>query len=327
MEKINEKSHQYILLSFFEKLKIKMSSQHQLLSLRPKLNLSEESNFEDDFDFIIRDEDFERILNVIYELCKVFGVNFSLDQRMLTKKLFRFFIDDLENEKITIELWTAISFTINGKKYLFKSESIFKTINENKITEIEALSLLYITHLFHRNKNIKSDENLFRFNFFFQKLVEENDLKFLNSAVHELLKSVNNNSVSLKDANKEAIVLLKGIGVKTCALNWSKIRNLHYRIRNKFINLKNYTPIIGPDGVGKGSVAELALKDSSNWDFFPFRLLYKIKFLYAFRLALIPKSKTEFRYVLDEKISHYIFLQLLFLCDLWFSSNLVKKYY
>ena len=71
--------------------------------------------------------------------------------------------------------------------------------------------------------------------------------------------------------------------------------------------MKKITPIIGPDGVGKGSVSEKSFFKLRNWSHFRFKQLYRIKLIYKLRLSFQKIGKKEPLNKSDEKIGYYIF--------------------
>ncbi|MDP2158856.1 MAG: hypothetical protein Q8K02_00100, partial [Flavobacterium sp.] len=92
------------LIAFFKELETDLQSQFDLLSLRPKRITSVESYFHGDFDFIIRENEFTKLVAVIYNACKNQGIHFILNQKSKNKKLFTFFITN--SDFITCEFWT-----------------------------------------------------------------------------------------------------------------------------------------------------------------------------------------------------------------------------
>lgn len=87
----NQNKNQEVLLGFFEELKKEMYSQVQILSLRPKLTPSLVSNFEGDFDYIVRERDYSKVIGLIYNSCKKSGINFIVNQRAQNKNFLLFY--------------------------------------------------------------------------------------------------------------------------------------------------------------------------------------------------------------------------------------------
>ncbi len=306
---IDNKEERVSLLNFFGKLKKGMASEVQILALRPKYTPTVESNFEGDFDFMVAKQDFERVVNIIYDLCKKQGINFTLDQRALNKKRFEFFVLNKKGPCLILEFWTAIEFTHNNKKKSFPAKSIFDTLNKNKITKVEILSLIYITHLFHKDKNIFSEENRYRFEVFLQDLSGKK-LK-LNDEIPKLLEKLQNKTLCIEYANKRAIGLLMHYGNENSRNANLKIKVLSKRVWNKIFQLKRLVPIVGPDGVGKGSVSKKGLAELDGWLSWRFKSFYRINKLYAYIfykfMALLFFSFGQDRNKLDERLSYYIF--------------------
>lgn len=302
------------LLDFLNKLKKEITgSKVEILALRPKLITSWESNFEGDFDFIIAPESFGAILNAIYNLCKETGVNFILDQKKKTKKRFCFFIEDPEERSLIFEFWTAIEFTENQKNKKFPARTISKALGNQKISKTEALTLIYITHLFHKKKDSFSKENQYRKRVFCERLDQEK-LRLEDGKVKMLLKGIQDRSVSIAEANKKALGILEQVGFRSRKV--PKISALRFlkKTRARIFDIKRIIPIVGPDGVGKGIITERGLSGLERKKFMAFRFkrLYRTRKLYNFWLPHVLKDSDRPKNFLDEKIGNYIFLRSLF---------------
>lgn len=297
------------LLDFFEDFKQEISdSKLAVVSLRPKHTPTFESHFTDDFDFMIKKRDFYSILNMIYELSKNMGVNFTLNQKKDIKKRFEFFINANKSPKLVLEFWTAIEYSIYNTKKVFTAESIFNKLKGSQISKPEILSFIYITHLFHKQKNIFSDENKFRFDYFLDYLANQETL-LQNQSVFELLRGIQNESIPIGRANQKAIRQLEKIGLQNKRIPKISLKRFLYKVGNKLFVLNRVIPMLGPDGVGKGSVAHNTLNsvDLKNIDFFPFKWLYRVKFLYPLRLLFLANKKNAPKNKLDERLGYYVF--------------------
>jgi hypothetical protein len=305
-------------MNFFEKLKKEMFSRIQILALRPKYTPTMESNFEGDFDFIIEKQDFNIIIEIIYGLCKKRGINFTLNQEAMNKKRFEFFIHNKKDRCLILEFWTAVEFTYHKKRKFFSAKTIFSSINHNKISKPELLSLVYITHLFHKNKNIFSEENRYRFGVFLKNL--SNEKLVLRNEVPGLLKEIQNKKLTIAEANSRALKLLNYIGIEGSNGFSKKVKTVIKRSWNAVIHLKRIVPIVGPDGVGKGSISEKSLAELKGWTPFRFKSIFRVikpyRFIFYKILSLIflfsrkkpPNSDIQPRNWIDESLSHYIFL-------------------
>ena len=295
------------LLNFLETLKSEIEVDKNVLSLRPKLIVDLNCNFSGDFDFVIREKHFPATFEVIYNLCKELGVNFILNQQAQNKKLFKFFIRESDNVFLMLEFWTVVEVTAkDGRLNSFDANTIINTIKNKTLTANEVFSLLFITHLFHKNKNIKTDENTFRFDSFFDDLQKE-DASSKDGETFSLLSRLKNDKILLKDANREAIEILANADVRNSRKFSDKLSYFNLRLRNKIFNLKKIVPIIGPDGVGKGAVSEAALSSLNKWAVFPFKMLYRIKGFYSGRLRLVPNFKNKAGNQSDEEIGYFIY--------------------
>lgn len=294
-----------LLIDFFENLKEELTSKVQILALRPKLLSTIESNFDGDFDFIVKKEDVCNALLIIYERCKISGVNFTLQQTFKNKRIFKFFLSDPEERCITLELWTAVEFTENGSTKSFTTASIFDAIEKKTASVPELLTLIYITHLHHKKKNIFSDENVYRFDVFTETLQgSENSLG--SGKIVSLLDTIGNQNLSIEAANEKALQILYGTGLKTSNSLLQGLAYFLYRVRKKVFNLKRIVPVVGPDGAGKGIISDTALPRLTNWVPFRYKELYRIRKLYKLRWVLIRNRGSQPFNQLDEQINHYI---------------------
>lgn len=298
------------LLDFYRALKEELLNRVTFFQLRPKLTPTQKSNFQGDFDYIICKEDFKTILQTTYELCKNSGINFKLNQKRPNKKAFTFFIKNQQDLRLVVEFWTAIEFTEHQEKKSFVSTSILAKLQNKNPDKLAVLSLLYITHLYHKQKDVFSEENQYRFGVFLKEL-KEREAK-LNTKTAKLLKGLKEKNITLKAANKEAIGLLKDEGVQES--NWVslKYRKLKFFKWNTYIHLSRIVPMVGPDGVGKGSISEKSLQKLDGWTQFFFKRLYRFKFPYRAILPIFAKKKTEPRNKTDEQLGYYIYLMAQF---------------
>ncbi len=293
------------LLAFFDNLKEKLVSNIQMLALRPKLVSDVTSSFTGDFDFIIRKKDVYPALSLIYDFCKNSGVNFTLHQTYKNKRVFKFFTSASENRCITIELWTAVEFTQTGVTKSFASDAIFDAIDAKHVSATELLALIYITHLHHKKKNIFSEENIYRFAVFTKSLHNTENL-LNNGETATLLQMIGDRELPLETANENALQLLRKIGLKTSNSLVKDSAYFLFRLNRKLFNLTKVVPVVGPDGVGKGSVSDQALAKLANWVSFRYKALYRIRKVYKARKLLIRNYNNKPDNMLDEQINHYI---------------------
>lgn len=291
------------LRDFYEELLYNLKKTRLVVSLRPKLIKDVSDYFKGDFDFIIDKSSFIEIMEIIYSLSKNNGVNFILNQRSVNKKLFKFFINDAYDLSFTIELWTAIEYTEFKSKKSFLSKSILELKESNNIKEIEVLALLYITHLYHKTKDLFSEENQFRFRYFIEKLNAETK----NTELLAIFRKLKDNEISIDYANNKAIEMLSSLGINCNSTFNEKLKVLIKKIKIKGISLKRIVPIVGPDGVGKGSISHVSLQSVKSFISFRFKSLYRLNKIYRMRLMMLSGYNTEARNQLDEKIPYYIF--------------------
>lgn len=295
------------LISFFNREILGLEKDFSILALRPKYLPSKEVYFEGDFDFLILKDEFEAILKRLYENCKNNGVNFRLIQKFPNKKKFHFYIDDFEGQSITVEFWTAIEFTKASQLYSFQAKSIYNSLRKNKITQAEALSLIYISHLYHKQKDIFSEENKFRFQIFLGQLQEQKETE-LQTKTLRLLEEIQSEKISLRRAKHRAQRWLVANGIKSQKESFSKLKLYQKALWKKIFYLHRIVPVVGPDGVGKGTISKNALKPFPNWTDFRFKDLYRMRIFYKHIVLRFFNSKDLKKNKLDEGLGYYIFM-------------------
>lgn len=305
MKKSNERVYQQKrLMTAFRNFMETITQQVRIIQLRPKYTPSLAANFEGDFDYIIRASDFNTALQIIYETCKNNGINFVLYQKSLHKKRFEFFTDKKEDCCLILEFWTAVEYSRNKHQKAFCISSIFEAVDTRQLTENELLILLYITHLYHKNKNVYSEENQYRISVL---LADNKSVDKDQTQPNEILKAINNQEISLEKANELSIRLLNDAGISALNTFYLKYKLFFKKLWRRLFNLKRITPVVGPDGAGKGSIAEQTLHRRKGWISFRFKKLYRMRVPYRLRLALLNEPKIQPRNKRDEKIGYYIF--------------------
>ncbi|HLS31558.1 MAG TPA: hypothetical protein VK021_11930 [Flavobacteriaceae bacterium] len=299
------KEERQVLISFFKELIDELKHDFSLLELRPKHLPSTSDYFEGDFDFLIEEKEFTAIFKLLYETCKNRGINFNFIQKFPNKKKFHFFIKHRNSIAITLELWTAIEFTKNKKPHTFSAENIFKTLQINRLRKSEILSLIYVTHLFHKQKNVFSEENKYRFQVFLEKLKAEQTP--ISEKVIGILEELKTEKTSLPGANNKALHLLNKSGVKSKKVYFPMIKLYAKAIWHRLFHLYRTIPVVGPDGVGKGIVSELALEHHKDRASFRFKDLYRMRIFYKHIVLRFFNPNDLKKNRLDEDLGYYIF--------------------
>ena len=150
------------------------SNDMPVVLLRPK-KFGKYESFEGDYDFLYRRDSIQKIISVIHALCKDEGVHFEVNQKAMAKCLITLFVE-VNSEGIVMEFWPHIELKSGKKdlKSLISSEAIFNS----KLMEANRpalLCLIYITHLYHKNKDIFTEENVWRFNEYRSSLEERRE--------------------------------------------------------------------------------------------------------------------------------------------------------
>lgn len=302
----NESHQQKRLISFYKEEMAILANRFSMLALRPKFLPSADAYFQGDFDFLILEESFQSIFEYLYERCKNAGINFKFVQKFPNKKKFHFFIDR-PDRAITLELWTAIELTQNRKLHTLDAQSIFDALKKKSLSKNEVLPLIYLTHLFHKQKDIFSAENSFRFGVFLRQLKEEDHPQTIQE-ITQLLQGVQKEEITLAQANRQAIKMLAAAGIKVHKVPFPVINLYRRALWKKIFNLHRLIPVVGPDGVGKGIVSTNSLKSFENWTDFRFKDLYRMRIFYKHIVLRFFNPKNLKKNKRDEKLGYYIFI-------------------
>lgn len=289
------------LIKSLDELLYIIETKINLVSLRPKLDTEAYQKFEGDYDFLIPSNQVSTLLTTIYLYSKDNGINFKLSQTKATKKRFSFFIDDQKKKSIVWEFWTAIEYTDSGQRK-FLSENILAVIEKQPNLRETILCAIYITHLYHKDKDILTEENQFRFKHFL------NLVNGYDNGVTTLLRSVFDNTVDLKTANGKAVRMLENLEIRSQS-NGNNLSCFFRKIIQRIFNLKHITPIVGPDGSGKGAVSKALFENTDSYISHRFKSLYRVRYFYKIRIKLFGKRRIENEPLnkLDEELNYYIF--------------------
>lgn len=280
--------------------------------LRPK-QIDEHHCFEGDYDFLVQKNAFKDVLAVIHKTCKDNGVHFELIQSYLYKTVVKIFYER-DGKPVTLEFWPHVELSVDifsVKTWSrVKAEALFNLPLMHK-NQTALLGLIYITHLYHKHKDIRSEENKWRFTQFTTELKNNSD--DISKRLIELLNSISSGKTSLRQANAESLLLLKKAGVTQHPLR-ANLARITKKITGKArLSTNRIIPVLGPDGSGKGVIQNAVLEDQpANSAHIRFKELYRVYPFYNARIRLIKNRKTQPYNQLDESMLNYIFWISLF---------------
>ncbi|BAU57019.1 hypothetical protein HH1059_03400 [Halorhodospira halochloris] len=179
---------------------------------------------------------------------------------------------------VDIDVWSKVEVKKSsyGALLYVRTQELLKHINvnsqSNSSLDTNIGSLLYITHLFHKNKDISSPEVIARLQRY------KTDLEKLKTKQAQLILGIVDQALSgsiSEDQNNKAIKYLQDANV-TPEKDWlHSAKSYIHKKRRKFLFKRRTTVIAGPDGSGKTALI-FALKENFGNAF----LIYKFKDLY-----------------------------------------------
>lgn len=294
------------LVFFFKELMAFSESNLYCLSLRPKRIDTPKDYFKDDFDFLVKIEELPKLYGFIYDYCKINGIHFQLEQKFRNKRKLIFFSDPDLPEKLTLEFWTAIEITQKNSPKILPAKALFESLENNRLKQEELLPLIYFTHLFHKNKEVTSTENKYRIQVYLDRLkvLPQSEI---HNRVEQGLKELKTGLPDLHQLNKTALTLLESVGISPKPNDPLKLGFLFSRIWHKVFYLHHIVPVMGPDGVGKGSVSNEGLDQLPSWKSFRFKDLYRMRIFYKHLVLRFFNTKDQPKNKLDEQLGYYIF--------------------
>ncbi len=285
-----------------------MDSNVKVELLRPKHIDKKEDYFTGDYDFIVKKSDFLSILKLFHEICKQAGINFELIKKNPRKwriELFHYY----GSSRIVYEFWFSIDlFDLHGdlkKPAYVPTENIF-AISEYESNRTEVLACFYMTHLLFKDCDVEEPEQVYRLDWFIEKLKAcPGD----RQAVVTMLRELRQGQKTAFDAGRLALKQLAVFGLAPLRFNakTERIKLLGRRLA-RGLRPKRILPVIGTDGTGKGTITELALRDSPDlFVTYRFKNLFRKSFVYRRCYKYFYRAKLE-KNLADEKMLPLILL-------------------
>ncbi|MEX0780247.1 MAG: hypothetical protein WD491_12050 [Balneolales bacterium] len=280
--------------------------------LRPKLIRNDQEVLSGDYDFIMSEEGFNEVLSIIYKHCKKNGLHFILNQKKPFKKVFSLFVDE-SSSCITYEFWPHIEFSLSNSSFKTAYISSKALLNSTayRYNKAVVMTCIFITHLYYKSKDIGSAENRYRYAWYRSKLTHNNPI---NQRAKKILDGLFSGTQSKKQSNEKALLLLDELKITSSWPGGYRFKKLRYRTARRLrITTHKVIPMIGPDGVGKGSIQDYAFKQiKESHSPYRFKDLYRKKRAYRYILKFYKRSNQNPRNRIDEKVVHYIFWMSLF---------------
>lgn len=291
---------------------------HQLpaFQLRPKV-VARDTAFDGDFDILYQPNYFADIISFIHSRCANEGVHFVVDQKPINKKIIFIFSPGLE-KYVTLEFWPYCELQVkSGHKWL-RNRLTFKSIehllygkeNGNSDNFVLFKSLIYLTHIHYKKKDLFHNEVQYRLRYFQDNLDEAAGTRtqiFLEA--RHIYRDIINCTLDTENANIQALILLKKMGIKPL----SKAEDFFYRGTKKIARTFRWKtaqviPLVGPDGVGKGTIQRLLLESDNLNRQILFKSLFRVYPFYQVMQRLIPSSRHVSTNQRDERMVIFVLL-------------------
>ena len=232
---------------------------------------------------------FEEIAGLFFRVCVEHGVSFQILQRAAYKH--RIVIFGLDRREIIFEFWPHAELTTRTPRQgsSFLTYQRFLEAREAGFAE-QSLALLYVCHLFFKNKDLSKPEVKWRLSEFVKRMdcVVESGERGASFAgkVREILGGIMHGEVTLGDANQAALKLLDENEIKVETSGMAKWSRMQVKIGRIFKGWgARVFPCVGPDGSGKthfiAALMDLAGESSFRVSSIRFKNLYRKNRIYS----------------------------------------------
>ncbi len=312
--------------------------------LRPKEKTKEASMY-GDYDFFTEKKNLLKVFQFFLENSISSGISFNLT-REKPEKWKIFFPCEEKDKGIVLEIWNNIEVSSASKKNkllrsTLKTKNIDRYISYSKkepFLDPNIGALIYLTHLFYKEKDFKKGEVQKRIKWFIKTLTlnQGNADKKLGEETINLLKKASKKNI--KEVNREALRLLNKISIKKesfvliiCRRIWGKTINIFlFSIGGKMMY------ILGPDGSGKSFLVKKIVNHSKFKQkkvfVSRFKNFYRRIKLYGLLNYILRKKHKEKRNLVDERLSTFLCFTSLTMLIIFrvikpFKSLLMDRYF
>jgi len=271
-----------------------------LISLRPR-EISESVSYTGDYDLFIAPEYMNLLLKIVFDLAVETQSSFTIN-RYKHGKAVLILHSRLDNKSIFVELWNMLSVKDPYNKTLryILPEQLQRHIvsNENNgcSFSLDVEALYYASHLYTNGKKLTTELVKYRVEYY-KEMLEKHSSQYAVWYA-ELLSGQSNIQTVAHKANMALVELgilaarnnikarFQEISIKS-AVTWN-------RIRRQCLQRLNMAPVVGPDGVGKTTLIESVIKQSSYpISYFRFKKLFRTSPLYRVMFPWLRRSLTN----------------------------------
>jgi thymidylate kinase len=275
----------------------------------------EETAYSGDYDYLMDPSRFEEIVRLVFRVCVEHGVSFQVQQRAAFKRRIILFGSD--RRTIMFEFWPHAELTTDthARGWAFLTHQRFSEACEAGLKE-ETLALLYVCHLFFKNKDLSSAQNQWRLEDFASRMsciVEAGgEHASFAAEIRLLLTGIIQEKFTLSEANGMALNLLakNNIQVEGCgAAKWSQ---LCAKAKGPFRGWGGrVVPCVGPDGSGKTyfitTVMDWVNEHSLNAESTRFKRLFRKNKIYAYISKRYRTPRDLPKNIADERLAPLLY--------------------
>jgi len=277
--------------------------------IRPKA-LNEPSLFKGDIDMLISPDAYPDFLSCVKSVCRNNGLSFYVERKKQSKLELSIF-DLSSNLEVKFDLWFFLDIRYGRyKNYIswqtLESKDLIIENDKGYFLEKSFAAIFYVSHLHSKKKDLSNKEVQTRIAYFLATKPSDDACFYLNNLNQNTYSKVY--SYFLNNNYYESS--LRPI-----------FRKFNYELSALF-QFSNAC-VIGPDGVGKGTIIDLILGKTAS-QYYRYKKTFRKSLLYIIH-HLAFRDKSDSKNVYDEKNRKSLFWFSLFRSYLVILLNLGQK--
>ena len=245
--------------------------------LRPK-PLDPEECYNGDYDFLYDGRQKTELINHLIASFRAQKIPFLIFQAK-RRKLQIHIYDPETGRRIIAEFWSACTIDVSWMTARFASYLTWRDLEDAIVHDGDGFriksnirAILYITHLYAKNKKIEKEQVQRRIQYF-KEQCESKEAR--HELIRELLTRLAKNETPLKSANHSALELLRDQSMFSLSRAlWRFGEEKLFQLATK--RPRNIMAVVGPDGAGKSTLLKQAIpEDDRSMLYYKFKDLYR----------------------------------------------------
>jgi hypothetical protein len=286
-----------------------------VIMLRPKA-IDPDSAFDGDFDFVADPAALPRIIAAARDAATECRTAIEVDQRRPYKTTLRFLTLDV-NVSIVAEVWPHAELRADGAVSAVPWKAIDRMRDADGNAPSSLLALLYLGHLQHKRKDLRSPEVRSRLALLDTQLGEQDPPT--DEDVRDVVTRLIEDPDALPAAAGDAVTALRRRGIRIERLPRLTPRRIRDAVNRRLPGRGglHLVPVVGPDGVGKTALGDAIQNAPGMADAHIERFVFKKVFRDAVPVRLLLRwslrrdrrsgGKTA-RNLLEERHPHVVLL-------------------